>query len=285
MSDVTMIGLGAMGSALALAFLRAGHALTVWNRSTPKMAPLVDSGASGAGSVADAVEASPVIVVCIDDYAATRALFDAEGVLPRLDGRTLVQLSTGTPQEARDADTWLRQTGVLYVDGAIMPYPEGIGRPDARILFAGAEPAWRNARPVLDCLGGDLRYLGSNVAAAAVLDMTWLTYELCSYLAALHGASVCMAEGVSVGALADMVPEGSPARRLSRVIAAGDFSNPGATLAVWEAALRRVQQQARDAGIDSAVPDLISDLFNRAIAAGHGEEDVAAVVKVLREGR
>lgn len=285
MSDVTMIGLGAMGSALARAFLGAGHAVTVWNRNPARMEPLVALGAASAPDPAAAVGASPITVVCIDDYAATRTLFEAHGILSRLGGRILVQFSTGTPGEAREAESWLRDTGVAYIDGAIMPYPDGIGEADARILFAGPEAAWRKARPVMDCLGGDLRYLGENVAAAAVLDMTWLTYELCNYLAALHGANVCEAEGVSVRALADMFPEGYPARRLALVIDRGDFADPGATLTVWEAALRRVQRQARDAGINSEVPDLISGLFNRAIAAGLGDEDVAAVVKVLRAAR
>ena len=64
-SDVSMIGLGAMGSALARAFVGAGHRITVWNRTRRKMRPLVDAGASGAANLIDAIEASPIIVVCI----------------------------------------------------------------------------------------------------------------------------------------------------------------------------------------------------------------------------
>lgn len=87
---------------------------------------------------------------------------------------------------------------------------------------------------------------------------------------------------MSVRALADMFPDDYPARRLALVIETGEFGSPGATLTVWEAALQRVQAQARDAGINSEVPDLISSLFNRAISAGYGDEDVAATVEVLR---
>jgi len=282
MSDISMVGLGAMGSALARAFLSAGHSVTVWNRSRAKVEPLVLAGASGAADLPEAVEASPITIVCIDNYAATRERFEAHDIPLLLGGKTLIQFSTGTPREVRESAAWLAPTGVAYIDGAIMPYPDGIGRLDARILFAGPEAAYIRASPYLACLGGDLRYLGENVAAAAVLDMTWLTYELCNYLAALHGANLCESEGVSVRALADMFPEGYPARRLALVIDSGNFGDPGATLTVWEAALQRVQAQARDAGISSEVPDLISSLFNRAISAGYGDEDVAATVKVLR---
>ncbi len=282
MGDISMIGLGAMGSALARAFLRAGHSVTVWNRTAGKAEALVAAGAARAEHLAAAVAASPIVVVCIDNYAATTALFEAHGMAPRLAGKTLIQLRTGTPREARDAALGLKDTGVSYIDGAIMPYPEGIGRADARLLFAGPKDAYEDARPYLACLGGDLRYLGENVAAAAVLDMAWLTYELCGYLAALHGANLCQCEGVSVSSLADMFPAGSPPRRLATVIDSGDFADPGASLTVWDAALERVRSQARDGGINSEIPDLISSLFKRAIAAGCGDEDVAAVIKVLR---
>lgn len=282
MGELSLIGLGAMGRALAHAFLDAGHQLTVWNRSPQKMTPIVQAGARGAESLRVAVEASPIIVVCIDNYAATKALLEQGDAISALSGRTLIQLSTGTPREARDAETKLRKAGAAYIDGAIMPYPEGIGRADARLLFAGRKDAYEGARPYLACLGGDLRYLGENVAAAAVLDMAWLTYELCSYLAALHGANLCESEDVSVSSLADMFPEGSPPRRLAAVIGSGDFADPGASLTVWEAALGRVRSQARDAGINSEIPDLIARLFKRGIASGYGDEDVAAVIKVLR---
>jgi len=282
MSDVTMIGLGAMGSALARTMLGAGHVVTVWNRSPEKTAPLVESGAHAAASLPEALAASPVVVVCIDSYDSTRAMLEDDNALQELRGRTLVQLSTGTPSEARDLQALLSPAGCSYLDGAIMPYPEGIGREDARLLFAGPKSVWETARPVLDCLGGDLRYLGENITAAAVLDMGFLTYELCNYLAALHGALVCEAEGVDLDLLVESYEEDSPPRRLAGVIRSGEFGDPGATLEVWRAALGRVRDQATGSGINSEIPDLIASLFDRAIAAGYGEEDVAAVIKVLR---
>ncbi len=282
MSDVTIIGLGSMGSALARAFVGAGHDTTVWNRTHAKLQPLMDIGATGATNLLDAVIASKIIVICIDSYEVTKTLFEEGGLPVHLSGKIVFQLSTGSPREARDCQRWLKDTGVQYMDGAIMPYPSGIGREDAMILFAGPERAYVQAKPYLDCLGGDLRYLGENIAAAAVLDMAWLTYELCNYLAALHGSNLCESEGVSVDSLAAIFPDESPARRLTKVVRANDFDDPGATISVWNGALEGVQTQARDRGINSEIPDLISSLFKRAIAAGYGEEDVAAVIKVLR---
>ena len=125
MSEISMIGLGAMGSALARAFLEAGHGLTVWNRTAQKMVPLVELGAEGAESVPEAVQASPLIMVCIDNYAATNQLLRNDDVVPNLTGRTVIQLSTGTPKEARDSESWLKNCGADYLDGAIGSYPGG----------------------------------------------------------------------------------------------------------------------------------------------------------------
>ena len=284
MSDITMIGLGAMGSALANAFAGAGHDLTVWNRTAARMAPLVTLGAKAAANVVAAIEASPVIVICIDNYAATTQLLETPGVLKALAGRTLIQLSTGTPNEARDCETRVAAAGSDYIDGAIMPYPSGIGGETAQILFAGSEAAYRRAESLLGCLGGDLRYLGENPAAAAVMDMALLTHELCSDVGILHAANLCQSEGVGVDVLASMFAAGHPARKLATLIHAGRDDGLGATIAVWNGALQRIRTQASDAGINSEVPDFIAGLFDRAIAAGHGDEDLVALIKLLRAG-
>jgi 3-hydroxyisobutyrate dehydrogenase-like beta-hydroxyacid dehydrogenase len=282
MGGVTVIGLGAMGSALATAFVHARHDVVVWNRTPSRMSPLISLGASGLESLPDALHSSPVIVVCIDNYAATKALLGDAGVSEALMGKTLIQFSTGTPKEARESEAWLRDLGVTYLDGAILPYPEDIGADDAKILIAGPEGTFQRLTPLLACLAGDLRYVGENIAAAAVLDMAFLTQELCGYLGALHGAQVCLSEGVHADTLAALYAERDPSGKLVSKIGAGAYGDPGATLVVWNAALSRILEQGRERGINIEIPGLISSLFERAIAKGHGESDVAAVIEVLR---
>ncbi|MES0161744.1 MULTISPECIES: NAD(P)-binding domain-containing protein [unclassified Mesorhizobium] len=72
MSDITVIGLGAMGTALAEAFLNQGHAVTVWNRSPAKAEALAAKGAIVAKSVEEAVRSSPLIVACLLVYDTVR---------------------------------------------------------------------------------------------------------------------------------------------------------------------------------------------------------------------
>jgi len=285
MTDITMIGLGAMGSALARAFVGAGHSLTVWNRTASKMQPLAELGAHAVAGPVDAVEASPVTVVCIDNYDLTRALIMESDLARSLRGRTLIQLSTGSPREARELDELVRGFACDYLDGAIMPYPDGIGDEDAKLLFAGPQAAWKRCRPYLECLGGDLRYLGDNIAGAATIDMALLSYHLCCYLGVIHGANICAAEGIGAGKYAEMFAEHSLEREPVDAIHSGRYDNPGATLAVWDAALQTIRLQATEAGINSEVPDFISSFFKRALAAGYGEQDIASIFKIMRETR
>jgi 3-hydroxyisobutyrate dehydrogenase-like beta-hydroxyacid dehydrogenase len=167
MSDISVIGLGAMGSALARALLEEGHDVTVWNRTPSKMEPLAALGAKKAERVAVAVRAGPVIMVCVDSYATANQQLGGDDVVSHLSGRTIIQLSTGTPREARDSEAWLKRCGSDYLDGAIDCYPDGIGAADSRILVAGSESVFARCKAFLECLGGDLRYLGENVGAVA----------------------------------------------------------------------------------------------------------------------
>ena len=281
MSEIAVIGLGAMGTALAQALVTAGHSVTVWNRTPQKMEPLVELGAKGAESVVDAVQTSPRIMVCIDNYVATKNLFGTEDVVPHLSGRTLIQLSTGTPKEAREASEWMTARNVAYLDGAILCSPEAIGTDEAQILLSGDEAAYGRAGNLLECLGGVVRYLGTDIRAASALDLAWLCTCYGRFMAIIHAASMCKSEGVGIGDFISLFPDQPDIRRYAKVIHEERFQERTATLQVWGAALQRIQQQGVDADINTDIPDFVASFFKKAVDAGYGEENVMALVKVL----
>ncbi len=281
MSEIAVIGLGAMGTALAQALVTAGHSVTVWNRTPQKMEPLVELGAKGAESVVDAVQTSPRIMVCIDNYVATKNLLGTEDVVPHLSGRTLIQLSTGTPKEAREASEWMTARNVAYLDGAILCSPEAIGTDEAQILLSGDEAAYGRAGNLLECLGGVVRYLGTNIRAASALDLAWLCTCYGRFMAIIHAASMCKSEGVGIGDFISLFPDQPDIRRYAKVIHEERFQERTATLQVWGAALQRIQQQGVDADINTDIPDFVASFFKKAVDAGYGEENVMALVKVL----
>ena len=282
MSDITVIGLGLMGAALARAIQRAGHDLTVWNRSPAKMQPFLDDAVAGAPDLASAITASPVILICIDNYAVTHTMLQPDEIAPLLAGRTVVQLSTGTPKEAREASGWMTARGVAYLDGAILCGPEAIATDDAQILLSGGEAAYQRAGKLLQCLGGTVRYLGTNTGAASALDLAWLTTCYGQFIAIMHAANLCKSEDAGMDDFISLFPDNPDIRHYARVIHEQSFHECTATLQVWGAALQRIRQQGIDAGISTEIPDFVAGFFDKAVDAGLGEENVMALVKVLQ---
>jgi 3-hydroxyisobutyrate dehydrogenase-like beta-hydroxyacid dehydrogenase len=285
MTQITVIGLGLMGAALARTIHHAGHDLTVWNRSPAKMQPFINDGVAGASDLISAIAASPVILICIDNYAVTNAMLRTEGVASLLAGRTVVQLSTGTPKEADEACAWMAALHTAYLDGAILAGPEDIGTDKAQILLSGDRAAYERAGGLLDCLAGSLRYLGTNVRAASALDLAWLTTCYSRFVGIIHAANMCRSEGVGLDEFIALFPGQPDIQDYAQVIHSEQFHECTATLEVWGAALKRIQQQAVDANINSEIPDFFAGFFKKAIGAGFGQENVMALFKVVQDVR
>ena len=171
MSEITFIGLGAMGSAIARVLLENQCDITVWNRTEGKADKLVSLGAKKAQTISEAIDASPRIFICIDSYSSTSKLLEEEGVKLLLQGKAIVQMSTGTPSEAKEAETWLEKHGGNFLATTIMGLPSSIGKPEAQFLVAGHDKIFQDCEHYLKFLGHDIRYLGSNIGAAAALNL------------------------------------------------------------------------------------------------------------------
>jgi 3-hydroxyisobutyrate dehydrogenase-like beta-hydroxyacid dehydrogenase len=254
-----------------------------------KASPLVSDGAILASDVVSAVAASPVVIVCVDNYDVAFSVLGAEEAGAALAGKVLVQLSTGSPQEARDAEAWARERNAEYLDGAILAYPDQVGTPEATILVAGSEVTFRRCEPLLQHLAGGLTYVGAQVGAASALDCATLSFVFGALLGALHGARICEVEGLRVdefGAmLAELVPVvGGEVKQLSERIQTDRYDGSQAALRTYAAAALRLVQQARDSRINAEFPEYASGAFGEGMSAGFGSEDLAALIKVLRGG-
>ena len=135
---VTVIGAGRMGSALATVLFHNGFATTVWNRTGAKTEALSRLGLSIAQSVEESIRQADIVVVSLSDYSSTRQLLRQPDLETALRGKIVVQLSSGTPKEAREMDSWARRCGISYLDGAILGSPAGIGTAACTIFFGEA---------------------------------------------------------------------------------------------------------------------------------------------------
>jgi 3-hydroxyisobutyrate dehydrogenase-like beta-hydroxyacid dehydrogenase len=287
MSDVTVIGLGEMGSALAGTLMREGHDVTVWNRNPAKAEPLVRDGAVLAATAAVAVAASPVTIICVSNYQAARGIIEVADTAAALAGRVLIQLGNGTPKEARDSEAWARSQGVEYLDGTILAWPSQIGGAETAILVSGPEATFRRSEALLKVLAGNLSHTGESVGAASATAAAVLSYLMGLWMGLCHGALILEAEGLPVDAfgslLADLSPIlGAEAKHLGKVIQTDDFADPESSLKTSGEDIIRLVRQAQEAGINAEIPTFAAGLFKRAIDAGHGPEEHAALIKILR---
>jgi 3-hydroxyisobutyrate dehydrogenase-like beta-hydroxyacid dehydrogenase len=287
MTDVSVLGLGLMGSALAGALLRSGSEITVWNRSPQKMATFIDLGATAADSVCAAIESSQIILICVSDYDSSRKLLFDQQIETALSGRAIVQISTGSPDEAREFEAWATGIGARYLDCAIMVYPDQVGATDAVILASGSKEAFEQCESVLASLAGDVRYLGTGIGAAATVDLAILSQDLGNILGFVHGALMCESEGVEVDLYADLLSHSLPSPETilhqGKVIKLDEYDNPQANLGAYYGCVESIQRHAHTAGINSELPDLLSSIFKRAVSAGLVEEEYVAFIKVLRK--
>jgi len=287
MSNVSIIGLGAMGTALARLLLQNGYRVTVWNRSDEKAMPLVREGAILAPSVASAISASMVTIICVTDYKASYCILDTVEVKAALKGRVLVQLSTGSPQQARDNEKWAKELGVDYLDGAILASPQQMGTPGATIFTSGSKTAFLQSEPFLTCLAGNVPYLGEQASTASSTDLAFLSYLFGVYLGFFHGARILESDGLRIDAFGSLIAQVSPVigeviKYESEVIQTENYEHPQSSVNMCMSTLNLLMKQAREAGITNEFPAFAHGLFKKAVDAGFGHEEVGALIKVMR---
>ena len=286
--EISVLGLGAMGVVIARLFLDLGYKVTLWNRSADKADALVARGAVLARSAAEALRASRMAVMCVYDYRAADAIFAMDGVAAAMDGRLLAQLTTGSPKDAREAEAWAHRHGAAYLEGAIQAAPDQMGRPDTPLLVSGAQAVFAEAEPFLKVLAGGIVSLGEKASAAAAMDLATLSSIYGTMLGFLHGARIAEHEGFDVAEYGRIVAGIMPTfagflQHEGAVIQSGDFAITQSPMRISVEATQRILQTAQEAGINTEFPAFAAGLFRRADAAGLGGEELAALIKLLRQ--
>ncbi|AGM05443.1 NAD(P)-dependent oxidoreductase [Amycolatopsis keratiniphila] len=271
-TPISVVGLGLMGTALARAFLKAGHPTTVWNRTAAKADSLVAEGARLAPAIGDAL--GGVTIVCLTDYSAVRALLgDA-----RLDGTTLVNLTSGDSAQARETAAWAEKQGARYLDGAIMAIPSSIGTDEAVILLSGPAPDFD-----LGTLG-TVSHLGEDPGLASLYDVAGLTMMWSVLNAWLQGTAMLKTAGVDAATYAPF------ARQIAAGVAdwlpgyaeqidQGSFPAEVSALETDARAMAHMVEESEALGVNAELPKLIKAMADRAIAAGHGGEQYPVLIR------
>lgn len=283
-ADVAVLGLGAMGAALATALLAAGRRTVVWNRTEARADELAAAGARRAGTPADAVRSSELVLVCVSDYDAVRAVLTATE--SELAGRVVVNLTSGSSAEARRMAAWVEDRGASYLDGAVMAGPDDLGSPDTLILFSGPRDAYDGHRPTFEAVAGRATYLGTDAGLSSIHDVAVLALMWAILNGFLHGAALLKRAGVRAE---DFLPIarsgiGTTASWLDGYAAqvdAGHHPGDDSTLATHVAAMQHLLDETLSAGVDPALPAAFKALGDRGLDAGLAGSGYTALVDLL----
>jgi 3-hydroxyisobutyrate dehydrogenase-like beta-hydroxyacid dehydrogenase len=285
--EVTVLGLGDMGSAIAGNFVERGYRTTVWNRTASKSVPLAQAGAMVAATAAEAAAASPLVVVCLLDAPAV------DEVLASVDdavaGKVLVNLTSGSPAQARANERWARERGAEYLDGKVMGDPPYVGTPNAMFPFSGARGAFDAHESTLQDLGS-IAYYGQDAGAAAVEfnAQVAVAYEL--LIGYLHALRVVQAEGADVVGFAERFADSLAAfpdllKGIGKAVEAREYPPDLGPLNVQAALMDDMISHRESLGVEALRMREVKARMDRRIAEGHGDQGFSSLFEVLGEQR
>lgn len=300
-----VLGLGGMGSAMALRLRATGHSVQVWNRTAAKAAAVAAAEAPGpcaaastpAAAIMAAGSPAPVIVV-LTDTAAVVSMLRVEGVGAALRGRALVNLTSGNPDDGREVARVAMEVSLgeaSVIDGAYCGNPSKVRDGAGQVfLSSDSEEAVRQVRPLLEQLGS-VAFCGG-LGSSRALDYAVVDLFFASLLSFMSNKEALDREGVDIKQLCEEMK-----KRLDTVPAALDMynarmasrkeedykANTTVTLqtsrSYW--ASRLPYNEAR--GIPSHLTHLFLDLLDEAAGGKggpHSEADVSRLQEVVCHG-
>jgi 3-hydroxyisobutyrate dehydrogenase-like beta-hydroxyacid dehydrogenase len=274
-----------MGQAMVRALLGEGHHVTVWNRTASRANALVERGAVLAGGVEEALAAGELVIVSLTDYDAMYAVLEpAAHALP---GRVLVNLSSDTPDKTRAGARWVTEHGGIHLTGGVTVPPSGIGQPGSSTFYSGPREPFEAHRPTLEALTGT-DYRGEDPGLAALFYQIGMVMFWTSMLGYWQAIALADANGLTA---ADILPhatgtmESMPhflafyAARIDADEHGGDVDR----LAMGMASAEHVLHTNADAGVDTALPAAVADLFRRGMNAGHAADSFSSLVDLMKK--
>ena len=287
MERVGFAGMGTMGAAMAANLARAGFPLAVWNRTPGRAAALLELGASEAATPAELAAAVDVVVVCLSDTPDVEAVLFGPGGLAAgvRAGGLIVDCSTISPGASEGFAARLAGQGVGFVDAPVSGGSEGALQGTLTIMLGGAEADVERARPILAAMGRTITHMGPVGAGQATKAVNQVI--LCgAYLGVAEGIVLAMKAGLDVEKVVSALSGGAAqswvlANRSGRMIA--DDYPLGFKISLHRKDLAIALELARRVGAALPVTGLAAEIENGLVAKGHGDDDISALARAIRE--
>jgi 3-hydroxyisobutyrate dehydrogenase len=284
--SIALLGLGTMGRGMAANLLKAGFALTVWNRTKSKAESLTHTGARSADSPAQAAKNSAVVLAMLADDAASRsAWLGPNGALEAMpSGSIAIECSTLSPDWIRELHEAVTQRGLRMAEAPVTGSRTQAEAGQLNFLVGADEETLAAITPVLQCMSKDLLHLGP-VGSGAQLKL--INNFLCAVQVTSFAEALVWLErtGLRLDSALDFLKRGAPG---SGILSAMSERMTHRTydvnflLRLMAKDLRYARTAAAELGIDLSMSSPAQNLFGKAEELGLGEKDMSSVVEVIR---
>ena len=277
---IGFLGLGKMGTPMAMHLIAAGHELRVWNRTEGRTEPLLREGAIAAGTPAEAeLGADAVFTMLFDDAANEEVIFGANGLMDALSpGGLHVSCSTISVALSERLTAEHAKRGHEFVAAPVFGRPNVAEAGRLWIVVAGAENAVARARPLLEPLSRGITVVGMEPRQAHAVKLGG-NFLITMMVQALSESFVYVErQGVDPGTFFEAVNSAlfqSPFYAAYSKVILHPPERPGATIALGEKDLRLLREAAASRDTRQGLADLMAEVFAEARAAGLSQEDWA----------
>ena len=280
-TTIAFLGLGAMGSRMAINLQSAGYALRVYNRDRAKTRALADKGAQACDTPAAAVQGASFVVSMVADDVATRAvMLGADGaVAAATAGTIIIDSSTNTPAMAREVAQAAAARRVQYLDAPVSGSLAQAQGKELVFMVGGERVAFERAQPVLAAMGRMAKYMGA-AGTGATIKLINNMLSAAATAATAEAVIIAEAAGLDRAATLEVLGEGAAGSRLMKTRMPKMFSRdfaPQFQLQLMEKDLRYFQLLAQE--LDRPVPfaALVRSQFQAARRADLGKLDSSAL--------
>lgn len=285
--NVAILGLGTMGSGMAVNLLKAGFSLSVYNRTVAKAQALIDRGALLAQTPAEAAKgASVVISMLADDLASREVWLGKEGALEAVDeGATLIESSTVSPAWIAELSVLAEKRGAYLLDAPVTGSRVQAEAGQLSFLVGGSHAALQGATPVLEVMSKEIVHLG-RVGSGAKMKL--INNFMCGVqIASLaEGLTWIERSGLDREKALSVLKSGAPGSPLLGAISARMVNRNYTVnflLSLMTKDLLYAQNEAASFDVDLKTAEAARGLFEAAIAEGYGDEDMSSVIEPLRK--
>jgi 3-hydroxyisobutyrate dehydrogenase-like beta-hydroxyacid dehydrogenase len=285
---VGFIGLGAMGRGMARNLLKAGHEITVCNRTRSRTEEFARQGAKVAGSPAEAAACEIIITMLADDRALEEVLLGHGDLLARLGPEQIhVSMSTISVELSRNLVEAHGRHGTAYVSAPVFGRPDAAEAAKLFVVAAGPRPAIAKCEPLFSAMGQKTFVLGEDAPAANVFKLSG-NFLIMSTLEALGEAFAFLRKhGLDAQQCLDILTSSfftAPfAKNYGGIIAQKKYEPAGFSLHLGAKDLRLVLAAADAANVSMPVASVLHDRFLTAISRGLAEKDWSAIAELAAE--